>query len=228
MEKELLAIFMKTFDAHFPARTGITKDEYWTRFKVVLAGELPNAPKIDFNQGNLAIYLKLSVLVLAMIKLYEQLGLSEYEIGEAIYKAAEKFYQLSPVKKWMQNKLFFTRLTKRQILNRQAMATQLENGINGFKFVFVEGNGSYQFGIDYVQCGICDYFRRMNRFKYVKYCCLVDYAIMKNMGIAFWRTTTIGNGGQKCDFRFSKRGKIEDGWPPINLREFNAYDQDSF
>jgi hypothetical protein len=57
-------------------------------------------------------------------------------------------------------------------------------------------------------------------FEYVKYLCLVDYAIMKNVGIHFSRTTTLGNNGPMCDFRFSKTGAIVEGWPPEDLREF--------
>jgi L-2-amino-thiazoline-4-carboxylic acid hydrolase len=107
------------------------------------------------------------------------------------------------------------------ILKRQAISDQLENGINGFKIKYVQGTGQSDFGVDYLMCGICDYFARKNLFKYVKYCCLVDYAIMKNLGISFSRTTTLGNGGEKCDFRFAREGKIEEGWPPTGLKEFN-------
>jgi hypothetical protein len=75
-----------------------------------------------------------------------------------------------------------------------------------------------------VACGICAYFGRKGMFEYVKYLCLVDYAIMKNMGIAFSRTTTLGNNGQKCDFRFSKAGAIVEGWPPNDRTEFRQQD----
>jgi hypothetical protein len=85
----------------------------------------------------------------------------------------------------------------------------------------MEGINQNEFGVDYLKCGICDYFARKSLFEYVKYCCLVDYAIMKNMGISFSRTTTLGNGGKKCDFRFAREGKIEEGWPPTKLKEFN-------
>ena len=34
------------------------------------------------------------------------------------------------------------------------------------------------------------------------------------------RTTTLGNNGPKCDFRFSKAGAIVEGWPPGQLQEF--------
>lgn len=221
MEKELIAIFTKTMKAHYPVKTGIAKDDYLNRFKTILAGEITDAPKLDVDKGNLATYIKLSVLVMAMVKLYQEFGLDEYEIGEFIYKTADEYYRLSPIKKWIQYNLFFSRLNNRQILKRQEISGQLENGINGFKIRYVEGADRNKFGVDYLKCGICDYFVRKTMFNYVKYCCLVDYAIMKNMGISFSRTTTLGNGGEKCDFRFAKDGKIVEGWPPNNLKEFN-------
>jgi hypothetical protein len=187
MEKELTAIFISTMSAHFPVKTGITKDEYLSRFKASLALEIMDAPKFDIAQGNLATYLKLSILVMAMIKLYQALGLSEDEIGEFIYRTADGYYRLSPIKKWLQRQLFFSRLNIGQILKRQAMSEQRENGINGFKIKFIAGRHQNEFGVDYLKCGICDYFRRKGLFRYVKYCCLVDYAIMKNLGIsALW------------------------------------------
>lgn len=221
MEKELIKIFTKTLEAHFPKKTGIAKSDYIQRFQAVLSKEIKNAPKTETKQGNLSIYVKLSVLILAMIKLYIELGLSENEIGEFIYKAADEYFRTPTIKKWIQKYFFFSRMNAKQIRKRQAISEQLENGINGFKFKFVEGKDKNEYGIDYEKCGICDYFKNMDMFVYVKYCCLVDYAIMKNLGIPFTRTTTLGNGGEKCDFRFSKKGIIQEGWPPTTLREFH-------
>lgn len=221
MEKELVAIFTRTINAHFPTKTGITKDNYVTRFKAILAEEIADAPKLDIETGSLATYIKLSILVMAMVNLYKEIGLGEYEIGELIYRTADEYYRLSPIKKWIQHRLFFSGLNRRQILKRQEISEQQENGINGFRIKYVEGTNPKEFGVDYLKCGICDYFGRKNMFEYVKYCCLVDYAIMKNMGISFTRTKTLGNGSEKCDFRFAKEGRIEEGWPPTNLKEFN-------
>jgi len=84
MEKELIAIFTRTINAHFPTKTSITKDDYLLRFKEILAKEFADTPKLDIDKGNLATYIKLSVLVMAMVKLYKEIGLGEYEIGEFI------------------------------------------------------------------------------------------------------------------------------------------------
>lgn len=220
MDKELITIFTKTLGAHFPLKTGIGKDEYVQKFKAILTKESTDAPTLEIEQGNLATYMKLSILVMAMVKLYQELGLSEGKIGEFIYRTADEHFRVPPLKKWIQRQLFFSRLNIRQIIARQTQSEQCENGINGFKIKYIAGANQSEFGVDYLRCGICDYYARKNMFEYVKYCCLVDYAIMKNLGISFSRTTTLGNGGSKCDFRFAKNGKLEEGWPPTNLKEF--------
>jgi hypothetical protein len=107
--------------------------------------------------------------------------------------------------------------------DRDEATGRSENGVNGFKLRYVEGTTPGEFGVDYLSCGICNYYRRRGKFEYVKYLCLVDYAIMKNMGIAFSRTTTLGNNGPKCDFRFSKAGPIVEGWPASHLEEFQPH-----
>lgn len=69
MEKELVTIFTRTMDAHFPIKAGITKDDYLDKFKELLSIEITDAPKLDIDKGNLATYIKLSVLIMAMVRL---------------------------------------------------------------------------------------------------------------------------------------------------------------
>jgi hypothetical protein len=204
MEQELIGIFTSTLDAHFPTGSGVTREEYLRAFGDMVRSELPDAPALEVETGTLATYIKLSVLALSMAKLQQTYGLSERDIGEGIYRTADAYFKLSPVRRWVKRGLFFSGVNIRQIKGRQEATHRGENGINGFR----------------LRCGICDYFRRKGMFEYVKYLCLVDYAIMKNLGIHFSRTTTLGNKGPKCDFRFAKSGAIIDGWPPDDLREF--------
>ncbi len=221
MQKELTSIFKKTMEVHFPQELNITKEEYLRNFIGLLHKEICEAPELDEKKGNLATYLKLSVLVLSMAKNYMIYGLAEAEIGEYIYKTADAHFKVSPLKKWIQAKLFFSKFNLKKIIARQNATSKSENGINGFRIEFVKGRTKGEFGVDYLQCGICEYFKRKEMFSYVKYCSLVDYAIMKNLGISFSRTMTLGNNGTKCDFRFSKSGGVTVGWPPCALEEFS-------
>ena len=191
-------------------------------FEETLRGELREAPALDVATGILATYMKLSVLGLAMARQLETYGLSEDQVGERIYRTADAYFKLPALRRRIQRALFFSGVNRRQIKGRQDATSRSENGVNGFRLRYVEGTTPGEFGVDYLSCGICAYYTRRGMFRYVRYLCLVDYAIMKNMGIAFSRTTTIGNDGSKCDFRFSKAGPIVEGWPPSQLREFQA------
>jgi len=221
MEQELTGIFARTIDAHFPTGAGVTREEYVTTFGEVLRHELVDAPSPDARHATLATYVKLSVLALAMVKQLRSYGLSESDIGERIYRTADAYFTLSPLRKWIRRLLFFSSANIRQIKDREEATGRNETGVNGFKLRYVPGDRPGEFGVDYLSCGICEYFSRKGAPEYVKYLCLVDYAIMKNLGIAFSRTTTLGNGGAICDFRFSKTGPIVEGWPPDALKEFS-------
>jgi hypothetical protein len=155
-----------------------------------------------------------------MVKLQQAYGESERAIGERIYRTADAYFKLSAIQRWTKRRLFFSSVNIRQIKARQAATTQGKNGVNGFRLRYVEGANRGEFGVDYLSCGICDYFRRKGVFEYVQYLCLVDYAIMKNLGVHFGRTTTLGNHGPMCDFRFANSGAIVEGWPPDDLPEF--------
>ncbi len=220
MENELIGIFRRTLDAHFPEGAGVTRDVYTSTFEKMLRREIGEAPVLDQAKGTLATYIKLSILGLAMARQLETYGLSEDQVGERIYRTADAYFRLPALRMRIQRALFFSRLNRRQIKAREDATSRQENGVNGFRLRYVEGATPDGFGVDYLACGICTYYTRRGMFGYVKYLCLVDYAIMKNMGIAFSRTTTLGNGGPKCDFRFSKAGAIVEGWPPDRLKEF--------
>lgn len=189
---------------------------YENTFEQLLRREVPEAPVLEVATGTLATYIKLSVLGLTMAKQLETYGLSEDQVGERIYRTADAYFRRSTVRRWIQRSLFFSSVNIRQIKGRQEATSRSENGINGFRLQYVEGSTPDEFGVDYLSCGICAYYSRRAMFRYVKYLCLVDYAIMKNMGIAFSRTTTLGNNGPKCDFRFSKTGRSSRAGPQVS------------
>ncbi len=220
LEKELSAIFLRTINVNFEQSLGISKNEYMQKVLKALSDEIVDSPELSDKNGPLASYIKISVLVLAIIKVYEECELKEDKIGQLIYKLAESYFHLNGFSRFIKKQLFFSNFNLKQIKKREESSNKKDNGINGFKLKLNKTNDKNKFSVDYLQCGICDYYRKKNMFKYVKYCCLTDYAIMKNLGISFSRKSTIGNGGSKCDFSFSKIGEITEGWPPHSLDEF--------
>lgn len=66
------------------------------------------------------------------------------------------------------------------------------------------GNGSYDLGYDYLECGICKLCRDEGCPELAKYLCRLDYMFAETMGLRLERSDTLANGGEKCDFRFSR------------------------
>jgi hypothetical protein len=221
VERELNAIAVRTLEAHFPADAGVSRERYAADLADAIAEEVRLAPAVDESQPSLATYLKLSVFAAALIRLHESYDAREAEIGERIYRTAEAYFALGPVKRAVRRALFFSAVNRRKIAEREAATMASESGVNGFKIRLVEGDGA-GFGVDYLRCGICEYYREVGLAHYVKYLCLVDYAIMRGLGVSFSRTTTLGNGGSRCDFRFSKSGPVAEGWPPDGLPEWSG------
>lgn len=66
------------------------------------------------------------------------------------------------------------------------------------------GKESFDLGYDYLECGICKLCKDEGCEDLAKYLCKIDYLFADTMGLHLERTTTIAEGGEKCDFRFSR------------------------
>lgn len=69
----------------------------------------------------------------------------------------------------------------------------------------LEGNGEFDLGYNYLQCGICKLCSDENCFELAKYLCQLDYVLADLMGMDLKRTSTLAEGGEYCDFRYSRR-----------------------
>lgn len=67
------------------------------------------------------------------------------------------------------------------------------------------GNGEYDLGYDYLECGICKLCRDEGCFELAKYLCKLDFVFADVMGMRLERTCTLADGGEKCDFRFHRK-----------------------
>lgn len=152
MIKELQQIFLKTIDHHYDVRFPLSKEEYGMKFNKILKEERKYMPKFDTNKGNLATYLKLSILALCMIRLLETCNLSEDRIGEILYNIANAYFYVPPIKRFFQRMLFFTKINKYQIKKRELLSNQKKDGINGFKIKLLESDSKDSFTVEYQKC----------------------------------------------------------------------------
>jgi hypothetical protein len=95
-------------------------------------------------------------------------------------------------------------------LSRSIARRSREAPVGGWAFEFVEGvKGELDYGVDYTRCAIRELAVANDAGDLAPYICLADIAGSDAFGWGLVRTTTIAQGGARCDFRF-KRGRATD------------------
>ena len=69
----------------------------------------------------------------------------------------------------------------------------------------LEGDGQFELGYNYHQCGICALCRDEDCFELAKYLCRLDYVMTDIMEMELCRTQTIAEGADHCDFRYKRK-----------------------
>jgi hypothetical protein len=152
---------------------------------------------------------------LAFYRTMKEQGYTAKEAGKVLYNAAVNKMNTYP--KFLlafAGKLIFTKIFKWKY-RKQQEATPRKKCKYCFKSNYVEGDGrSFDYGKDFVQCGINTFFKEQGAKEFMPYMCCLDYPLAEPLKIGFHRTTTLGIGGDRCDFRYKKGKATETGWPP--------------
>lgn len=177
---------------------------------------IPEIPYIGGKKNRLTRVLIGCTMVLALYRVLKSRGRSVEEIGKMVVEIEEDRVQSYPK--------FFVRLLGRFIhspLGKNRIKKMVsENCQNqpypgGWVATFIEGNREeFDFGIDYTECGLCKFFHLQGADEVAQYLCLGDYVNQRAMDSGFFRSTTLAEGGDRCDFRWKKGRETRPAWPP--------------
>lgn len=67
------------------------------------------------------------------------------------------------------------------------------------------GGEAFDLGYDYLECGACKLCRDEGCYELAQYLCRLDFVLADMMGMELERTTTIAEGGERCDFRYRRK-----------------------
>lgn len=67
------------------------------------------------------------------------------------------------------------------------------------------GNGEYDLGYDYHECGACKLCKDEGCPELAAYICKMDFVLADMMNMKLVRTGTIAEGASYCDFRYSRK-----------------------
>lgn len=74
---------------------------------------------------------------------------------------------------------------------------------NDWVVTVIKGNGNFELGYDYEECGVCKLCRDEECFELAKYLCKLDFLMADIMGMKLVRSKTLAEGFDCCDFRYS-------------------------
>jgi hypothetical protein len=137
------------------------------------------------------------------------------EIGELVYRMGEAWIDQYPefVRRFV-GRFYMSRFQRRRS-EKNALISQQRQYAGNFVTEVVDGEGEdFEWGINYLECGVVKYFAQEGAEELTPYMCQIDYLFFPGMGINLQRQGTIAHGCTHCDFRFKREGESKPGWPP--------------
>ena len=109
-------------------------------------------------------------------------------------------------------------LTLEQLMDqrrRRAEWSQERRYPAGYVYYFVAGDGQeFDYGYDFIECAAQKFYRARGAEQFLPFFCFLDHAYSRVYRQGLARTTTLAEGGARCDHRFKVGRQTEVGWPP--------------
>ncbi len=179
---------------------------------------LPQVPYIGGDRNQLTETLYKSAVALALYQAMKAHGQDVEETGRVMYRVMEDEFNFNEplAGAYSRNPTGKVEQENFRVMERWSQKSTYPGD---WKLKFIEGDGAnFDFGVDYTECGIVKFFKAHDAFELVRYICLGDFPISRGIGSGLVRTTTLGSGGPRCDFRFKAGRPIQMEWTPDFLK----------
>lgn len=184
------------------AAPGLYEDALGECRKVIAA-----LPDIGGDENPLTMALVGSAIGLGWYRAFKARGVPLDEAGKDIYGI---FAILMPtMSRYMEPDVSREEIRDtKEFCNRTARREYPDN----FVADFVEGDDTFEYGMDIRECAVIKVFERYGARELVPFICLLDRLTFSARGVGLLRTTTLAGGGTCCDFRIRSQ-------PGVDLRE---------
>jgi hypothetical protein len=182
---------------------------------------IPDIPYIGGRDNAMTDNLVMSAWFLAFFRAMEARGYRPAETYEVIYEVVEQWLKRRPPS--FVQMMGALRLSPLYVdsLKHHAERSQRREFPGDWVYVYIEGDGAhFDYGLDYLECGICKFYRDQNAASLIPYMCALDYPMTRAYGLDLKRTTTLGGGGQKCDFKIKGHRHVEDAG--LNMQDMGV------
>jgi hypothetical protein len=146
--------------------------------------------------------------IVALYRVLQRRGACIEQTGELVSQMAELWVRRYPaVVRKLIGRLYMSRWWRRRMC-KQALASQSHRYRGDFVYEVVEGDGTeFDWGIDYLECGIVKFCHVQGADELAPYLCRMDELLFPALGITLQRRGTLAQGCPRCDFRFRCGGQ---------------------
>jgi hypothetical protein len=170
---------------------------------VEFEGLIPEIPYIGGQENPLTDTLVQMTSMLALYRVLKAHDKPVTEIGEIVYEMGQRWTeQLPAFARQLIGRLYMSQFWRRRT-RRKAAVSQQRDFLDNFVFEVVEGGGeAFEWGINYMECGVVKFFERQQAAELSPYMCQLDFLMFQALGLKLQRQGTIAQGCSHCDFRF--------------------------
>ncbi len=174
---------------------------------------LPEMPEVGGAENWDVEFIPVAAWYAALYKPLRERGKTAEFIGKMIYQLNEYTWALTPKDKARASGETLFSQQEQEHLRQWALWTQERKYPQNWLAHYIEGDGhTFDYGIDYVECGVVKYLQALGTPELAPYVCSNDFIKSRAIGSGLVRSKTIARGDGICDFRYKKDRPVIQDW----------------
>ena len=148
---------------------------------------------------------------IALYKSMIKRGYKALEVGQMMYSICEDQLKEVPSDELEKQKALTFSDEYIDLMKQWAESTSPYE--SDWKADFIKGDGvDFDYGLDFRACPCLELFKAQNAKQLAPFFCLLDFPEAKQLNSGFFRTKTLAQGNDICNFRYKKGKEVVQNW----------------
>jgi hypothetical protein len=171
---------------------------------------IPEIPYIGGKENRFCNDMEMAAMALAFYRAASDHGMTVDDVGNIINNAVKNKISAypKPLTRWMGRDNF--KKSYMAGLKKDAQASEEKQYEGDWVYTYIEGdNKTFDYGYDFTQCGIVEFFKAQGVPELVPYLCKVDFIYSDALDEGLTRTCTLAKGDSCCNFRYKRVDNVK-------------------